>query len=124
MARRGRLYLRIERLADHPNTPMQFASRADAIAEPGDVRVHYKGGVYRKLAVITCDAGLAAGDTVELKAWAAAATVTDPVQAGTPMALYEHLYPHEYRYYLRPDAMFEGALEVEGAEVPRFKPAR
>lgn len=101
---------------------MQYATRKEALSQSGDVRVHYKGGVYRKLSTITVSADFAACDVLDVpcQGRVVTATITDAVAAGTLMALYEHLYPHAHRHYLRPDAMFEGALE---SGVVRFQRA-
>lgn len=78
----------------------QSMTRAEALGQPGDVRVHYKGGIYRKLFV---------------------ATLTDDAKAGDQVAVYEHLHPHEHKYYARPDGMFEGVLDTTGEK--RFEQA-
>jgi hypothetical protein len=105
---------------------MQFKTRDEALAQAGDIRVHYKGGVYRKLDVIPAPGALSAGDLVKVHApgHEGLATVTDPAGRGEPLALYEHLYPHAHAYYLRPDAMFEGSLETGALRFPAARPPR
>lgn len=71
-----------------------FADREQALLADGDVRLHYKGGIYRKLlTAIDCD-------------------------TKTRKSLYEHLHPHPHEYYTREDLEFEGTL-ADGQ--PRFE---
>lgn len=71
-----------------------FPTREEALLAAGDVRAHYKGGVYRKLfTAIDCD-------------------------TSTRKSIYEHLHPHPHEYYSREDSEFEGQLEDDK---PRFE---
>ncbi len=103
---------------------MRFASREDALSQAGDVRVHYKGGVYRKIATLMLRRDAAAGTQLIVHGKTpqpVMVLVTDDATQGTSMALYEHLYPGGQRFYLRPDAMFEERLN--NGE-PRFAKAK
>ena len=71
-----------------------FPEREDAVLADGDVRKHYKGGIYRKLLTAKdCDSG-------KLR------------------SIYEHLHPHPHEYYDRAEEEFEGTLP-DGS--PRFE---
>lgn len=65
-----------------------------------DFRLHFKGGIYNKLFT---------------------ATLTDDAKAGDVVVVYKHLFPHEPKMYCRPEAMFEGTVEVDGKVQPRFE---
>lgn len=65
--------------------PVVFRSREEALAAPGDVRLHFKGGIYRKLGI-----------------------VLNADQKLRPLAIYEHLWPHAHQYYVRDNEEFEG----------------
>lgn len=98
------------------------ATRGEALNQPGDVRVHYKGGVYRKLSELRLQRDAEAGDQLIVQAARPVmATVTDTAARGTTMAFYEHLHPDPHRYYLRPNEMFEGRL---ASGEPRFARVR
>lgn len=56
---------------------------------------HYKGGIYRFIAVATHS------------------------ETGEDLVIYESLQSHDL--YARPRSMFEGQVEVNGEKVPRFK---
>lgn len=92
---------------------MRFASREDALSQSGDVRVHYKGGVYRKIATLMLRRDAVAGTQLIVHGKTpqpVMVLVTDDAVQGTSMALYEHLFPNGHRFYLRPDEMFEERL--------------
>lgn len=69
----------------------------DALLAPGMIYLHYKGGVYRALGVAKHT------ETKEL------------------MVVYEHLWPHEHSYFVRPQEMFFDTVEVDGKTKPRFQ---
>lgn len=98
------------------------ATRGEALGQPGDVRVHHKGGVYRKISELRLQRDAEAGDQLIVRASRPVmATVTDTAARGTTMAFYEHLHPDPHRYYLRPNEMFEGRL---ASGEPRFARVR
>lgn len=77
-----------------------FSDRDEALNAPGDVRVHYKGGIYRKLfTALDCD--LSVNGQVVRK------------------AVYEHLHPHPHDFYLRGNEEFEGDASTDRR---RFRP--
>lgn len=64
-----------------------FPDREEALLAAGDVRRHYKGGIYRKLfTAIDCD-------------------------TSTRKSIYEHLHPHPHEYYSRKDSEFEDLID-------------
>ncbi len=69
-------------------------SKEEALAMPGTIYEHYKGGIYRFLHE---------GRDSE--------TLADVV-------MYEHLWPHAHGYWARPKELFYGTL-ADGS--PRFK---
>lgn len=72
-----------------------YDTKEQALAAPGEIYLHYKGGVYRLL-----NKDVRHSETLEMG------------------VLYEHLWPHAHGYWYRPDAIFFGTLE--NGE-PRFK---
>lgn len=76
---RDKTFLNLGRL------PSYYVTREEALAAEGDVRLHFKGGIYRKL-------GIALNADQNLR----------------PLAIYEHLWPHAHQYYVRDDEEFEG----------------
>lgn len=58
---------------------------------------HYKGGRYRLIGVARHS------ETLE------------------PLVVYEALYPTEQKLWVRPAAMFESMVVLDGVEVPRFR---
>lgn len=75
-------------------TPL-FSSREEALAAPGEIYAHYKGGVYR----------LVERDV----------THSESLEKGV---LYEHLWPHAHGFWFRPTELFFGTLP-DGS--PRFR---
>ena len=65
-----------------------YKTREGALAAPGDIYLHYKGGIYRVLHTNV--------------------THTETSESGV---VYEHLYPHTYGCYFRPTEMFFGILK-------------
>lgn len=77
-----------------PEAPPLYATEAEALAAPGDVYRHYKGGIYRVLhSNVRHSEDLSTG------------------------VVYEHLWPHAHGVWYRPAALFFGALK-DGT--PRF----
>jgi hypothetical protein len=72
-----------------------FASEAEALAAPGEIYKHYKGGVYRLV-----QRGVKHSETLEVG------------------VLYEHLWPHDHGFWFRPEEIFFGTLS--NGE-PRFR---
>lgn len=75
-------------------TPL-FKTEKEALAAPGPIYRHYKGGIYRLV-----QRGVRHSETGEVG------------------VLYEHLWPHDHGFWFRPEALFFGNLE--NGE-PRFK---
>lgn len=71
-------------LRDRNHSGPLFRTRELALAAEGDVRVHFKGGIYRKL-----------GNVLS-------------AETRRPLALYEHLWPHNNQIFVRDDEEFEG----------------
>lgn len=82
-------------VADVPED-MPAMSEAEALAAPGDVRRHKKGGLYRVLS-----------EDALHRPWAATWTGNTPHVPGQLLTLYEHLWPHRPALYQRPRAEFE-----------------
>ena len=78
-------------MEEHP----LFATEEEALAAPGEIYRHYKGGVYRLVS-----RGVKHSETLEVG------------------VVYEHLWPHEHEFWYRPEEMFFGKLS--NGE-PRFK---
>ncbi len=72
-----------------------FESEEEALNASGEIYKHYKGGVYR----------LVARDVRHS-------------ETGEIGVVYEHLWPHDHKYWFRPQEMFFGTLE---SGEPRFK---
>lgn len=72
-----------------------YPSREEALQAQGEIYQHYKGGIYRLVqrGVLHCE-------TLE------------------PHVLYEHLYPHAHRFWLRPENDFFATLPTGE---PRYK---
>ena len=66
-----------------------YLSRAQAVAAPGEIYEHYKGGVYRVLH----------------------RGVRHSEREGEVGVVYEHLWPNPHHYWYRPEAIFDGKLE-------------
>ena len=75
-------------------TPL-FKTREEALAAPGEIYHHYKGGIYR----------LVQRDVKH-------------TETGEIGVMYEHLWPHNHGFWFRPQEMFFGK-NVAGEE--RFK---
>lgn len=75
-------------------TPL-FPTKEEALAAPGEIYQHYKGGVYRLV-----QRGIRHSETLETG------------------VLYEHLWPHDHGFWFRPEDIFFGSLE---SGEPRFK---
>lgn len=73
----------------------------------GEVYVHYKGGVYRKLFEQVIAMRFEADDDVTIMG--KTFIVTDNMENCEAVA-YEHLWPNPHGYYLRPKIMFHGKL--------------
>lgn len=72
-----------------------FTTREEALAAPGEIYQHYKGGVYRLV-----QRDVRHSETSEIG------------------VLYEHLWPHDHGFWFRPQDLFFGTLE--NGE-PRFR---
>jgi hypothetical protein len=72
----------------------RFETKEEALAAPGEIYQHYKGGVYRLL-----ERGVKHSETLEVGVF------------------YEHLWPHERGLWFRPEGIFFGNLP-DGS--PRF----
>ena len=70
-----------------------YHSREDALAAPGAIYDHFKGGIYRKLGRFVYQEG----EFV-------------PAQ-GDIMVAYEHIYPHEHGLFIRTDKDFRQTVE-------------
>lgn len=71
-----------------------FQTEAEALAAPGEIYRHYKGGVYRLV-----ERDVRHSETGEIG------------------VLYEHLWPHDHGFWFRPQELFFGSLP-DGS--PRF----
>lgn len=65
-----------------------YGTKEQALAAPGEIYQHYKGGVYRLI-----QKGVQHSERLE---------------AGV---FYEHLWPHAHGYWYRPESVFFGTLE-------------
>ncbi len=74
-----------------------YATEADALAAPGKIVRHYKGGIYRVV-----DEHVRHSETLE------------------EGVLYEHLWPNKHGLWFRPKAMFWGSVEPEKGGGARF----
>lgn len=74
-------------------TPL-FATESEALAAPGELYRHHKGGIYRLV-----QQGVVHSETGEIG------------------VVYEHLWPHAHRFWYRPQELFFGMLP-DG--MPRF----
>ena len=72
-----------------------YDTKEKALAAPGEIYQHYKGGVYRLV-----QRGVRHSETLETG------------------VLYEHLWPHNHGFWFRPEGIFFGTLE---SGEPRFK---
>lgn len=72
-------------------TPL-FTTKEEALAAPGEVYQHYKGGVYR----------LVQRDVKH-------------TETGEIGVMYEHLWPHDHGFWFRPQEMFFG-MNAAGEE--------
>lgn len=72
-----------------------YSSKQEALAAPGEIYQHYKGGVYRLV-----QRDVRHSETGEIG------------------VLYEHLWPHDHGFWFRPQDIFFGTLENNE---PRFK---
>lgn len=72
-----------------------FQTEKEALAAPGEIYKHYKGGVYRLV-----ERGVRHSETGEIG------------------VLYEHLWPHDHGFWFRPEELFFGMLS-DGS--PRFR---
>lgn len=65
-----------------------YATREDALAAPGEIYQHYKGGVYRLV-----ERDVKHSETLKLG------------------VVYEHLWPHDHGFWYRPQELFFGVNE-------------
>jgi hypothetical protein len=65
-----------------------YETEAEALKAEGQIYRHYKSGIYRLLY-----------------------TDVHHTETGEVLVIYEHLYPHKYQVYARPESMFFGLLE-------------
>lgn len=82
-----------------------YHHRDDALAAPGAIYDHFKGGIYRKLGKFIYQEG----EFVP--------------QQGDVMVAYEHLYPHEHSLFIRTDKDFRQTVKKPefGYEGKRFR---
>lgn len=86
-------------------------TEAEALATPGDVRRHKKGGIYRVLEVTTIRDSRyiwAGNEPYDRREWP-----SDSHAVAMLLTTYEHLWPHEPAMYQRPFAEFEEAGRFE-----------
>lgn len=82
-----------------------YILRADAVAAPGAVYLHVKGGgIYRRIG-----SAKYAGDR--------AASMLD----GVSVSIYEHLWPHAHSFYCRPDFEFTEIVKTGAGRHRRFE---
>lgn len=78
---------------------MSLYTEQEALKLPGNVVRHYKGGIYRERVI---------------------AKLTDDAKAGEEVVVYEHLWPHDRSWFVRPRVDFDGFVGSE----QRFKPVK
>jgi hypothetical protein len=78
--------------------PPLYPTEAEALAAPGKIVRHYKGGIYR---IVSKNA-----------------RHSETLEEGV---VYEHLWPHQHGFWFRPAALFWGTLPADKGGGPRFK---
>lgn len=83
-----------------PHPDSLYKNETEALAAPGDIYRHYKGGIYREFFL---------------------ATVASDLKEGDEVVVYEHLYPNEHGFFVRSDTEFSGNVVKTDCSQPRFR---